>query len=307
MGQSEQESRGLWSLILANYFCEPERIEVLSNDTLQRISAERGLIKPTMYHIPVCPFSQRLEILLSLKGLEDRVDFHVVDITKPRENWLLEKTRGTTALPVLDLGDGRIIKESLVILRYLEEMFPEPAVAQDDSYSRAVENMMTAMEGPFVAHGYRYVMNQDATQREEFRRKMLDHYARLNDFLMEHNPDGTYLFEDFGWAETVYTSLFMRFWFLEYYEDFDLPETDEYARVRRWREACLAHTAAQQVTKEGIVKLYYDYAKGAGNGALLPGRAYSSFVFEPGWQDRPWPPKDKYGYDASDVELGLAR
>ncbi|MBT8414598.1 MAG: glutathione S-transferase N-terminal domain-containing protein, partial [Boseongicola sp.] len=38
----------------------------------------------SMYHIPVCPFSQRVEILLSLKGLSDEVDFHTVDITKPR-------------------------------------------------------------------------------------------------------------------------------------------------------------------------------------------------------------------------------
>ena len=259
-----------------------------------------------MYHIPVCPFSQRLEILLALKGLEDRVGFHVVDITKPRPDWLLEKTRGTTALPALEAEDGRILKESLVILRYLEELFPEPAVAQQHPYRRAVEGMMSAMEGAFVAQGYRYVMNQDVNRRDEFRRGMLEQYARLNDFLVEHNPSGTYLFEDFGWAETVFTPMFMRFWFLEYYEDFDLPDEDGYARVRRWRDACLSHPAAQQVTSERIVKLYYDYARGVGNGALLPGRAYSSFVFEPDWKSRPWPPKDKYGHDATDVELGLA-
>jgi len=40
--------------------------------------------------------------------------------------------------------------------------------------------------------------------------------------------------------------MFMRFWFLEYYEDFDLPDSPEYARVKRWRDACLAHPAAQQ-------------------------------------------------------------
>jgi len=27
-----------------------------------------GRRRPTVYHIPVCPFSQRLEILLTLKG-----------------------------------------------------------------------------------------------------------------------------------------------------------------------------------------------------------------------------------------------
>ena len=279
----------------------------MSGETLQQNGAEQVRGVPTMYHIPVCPFSQRLEILLALKGLEGRVGFHVVDITKPRPDWLLEKTRGTTALPALETEDGSILKESLVILRYLEDLFPEPAVAQRDPYVHAVENMMTAMEGAFVSHGYGYVMNQDANRREEFRRRMLDLYSRLNSFLVQHNPEGTFLFEDFGWAETVFTPIFMRFWFLEYYEDFYLPRTEEYARVRRWREACLAHPAAQQVTRERIVKLYYDYARGAGNGALLPGRAYSSFVFEPDWKGRPWPPKDKYGHDATDVELGLTQ
>jgi len=134
---------------------------------------------------------------------------------------------------------------------------------------------------------------------------MLKQYARLNDFLLEHSPSGTFLFEPFGWAEIVFTPFFMRFWFLEYYENFELPLEDQYARVRMWHDACISHPAAQQVTREEIVKLYYDYAKGAGNGALLPGRKRSSFTFEPEWRARPWPPKDKYGHSATDSELGL--
>lgn len=279
----------------------------MSSETARATAVEHQQRAPTMYHIPVCPFSQRLEILLTLKGIPDAVDFHVVDITRPRPGWLLEKTRGTTALPVLDTGEGEVIKESLVILRYLEDRHPEPAVAQRDPYRHAVEGMMIALEGEFVALGYRYVMNQNPARREDFRRAMLDRYAALNDFLVRHNPSGTFLFEDFGLAETVFTPFFMRFWFLEYYEDFELPQEERYGRVRRWREACLAHPAAQQVTKERIVKLYYDYAKGAGNGALLPGRTRSSFVFDPHWTTRPWPPRDKYGHDATDRELGLTR
>ena len=276
-------------------------------EVADRIQNQRGggRTAPTVYHIPVCPFSQRLEILLTLKGLRHLVDFHVVDITRPRPKWLLEKTAGTTALPVLETESGGIIKESMVILRYLEDLFPEPAVAQCDPYRHAVEDMMNAMEGDFCAWGYRYVLNQDADRREDFRRGMLERYARLDEFLMRHNPAGTFLFERFGLAETVFTPFFMRFWFLEYYEDFDLPEEERYARVSRWREACLSHRATQQVTREEIVKVYYDYAKGAGNGALLPGRSRSSFVFDPRWNNRPWPPKDKYGYAATDQKLGL--
>jgi glutathione S-transferase len=260
---------------------------------------------PIVHHIPVCPFSQRLEILLELKGLRDRVRFEVVDITRPRPERLRALTRGATALPVLETDDGRAIRDSTVILRYLEDTFPERPVLQRDPYRRAVENLLAAMEGDFAASGYQFVMNGDPSQREAFRGRMTAQYAALDDFLREHGPDGTWLFDSFGFAEVVFTPLFMRFWFLEYFEDYELPVDRRFERVRRWRDACIAHPAAQQVEREEIVKLYYDYARGAGNGALLPGRRVSSFAFEPHWRCRPWPPKDKYRKGATDAQLGL--
>jgi glutathione S-transferase len=264
-------------------------------------------MKPMIvHHIPVCPFSQRLKILLALKGRDDELDDQVVDITRPRDESLLRKTRGTTALPILELADGRILKESLVILQYLEDLFPDPPVAQRDPYRRAVENMLVRLEGEFVAKGYGWVMNQDPARRDELRQGMLQQYRRLDEFLQEHASGGPFLFEQFGWAEAVFTPMFMRFWFLEYYEGFELPDEPGWRRVRQWVDACRVHPAAQQVSREEIVKLYYDYAKGAGNGALLPGRRHSSFVFEPHWRERPWPPAEKYGHSATDGELGLA-
>ncbi|HWH22249.1 MAG TPA: glutathione S-transferase family protein [Allosphingosinicella sp.] len=258
---------------------------------------------PIVYHIPACPFSQRLEILLDLKGLREAVQFEVVDITRLRPPELLAKTRGSTALPVLETQDGKIIKESLVILRYLEDRFPDPPVAQNDPYRRAVENMLIAMEGDLAAAGYRFVMNRDEKLRDQLASAVEAQYRRLEDFLVWQNPSGTFLFEEFGLAEAVFTPIFMRFWFLEYYEDFHVPGDLE--RLNRWRGACLSHPAAQQVTREEIVKLYYDYALGAGNGALPPGRSVSSFAFEPRWEERPWPPKNKWGPPATDAELGL--
>lgn len=262
--------------------------------------------RPTLYHIPVCPFSQRIEILLELKGLRQAVDFHVVDITKPRAPWLLQKTRGTTALPVLETEDGRILKESLVLMRYFDERYPQSQIARQDPFERAVERLFITREGPFGTAGYAMVMNRDRSKTEDRRTALLDHYRWLDDMLCQHNPDGTFLFDRFGLAELVYTPLMMRFWFLDHFEDFTLPDDPAFARVARWKAACLSHPAAQQVTPEQIVKLYYDYAVGAGNGALPPGRRISSFSFDPPWQTRPMPPRDKYDRIASDAELGLA-
>ncbi len=262
--------------------------------------------KHIVYHIPVCPFSQRLEILLALREQQDSVEFRVVDITKPRDPELLAKTRGTTALPVLEISQDRILKESLVILRYLDEALPGQPLRRSDPIEHAIESMLIAREGPFTMAGYLYVMNQDSARRDEHRDKLLALYRDINDFLVHESPDGPFLFKDFGLAEAVFTPMFKRFWFLEYYEGFELPAREEYDRVRAWRDACMAHPATGQVTEEEIVKLYYDYALGAGNGALPEGRSVSSFVFEPSWQSRPMPPKDKYARSATDNELGLA-
>jgi glutathione S-transferase len=260
---------------------------------------------PVVHHIPICPFSQRLEILLALKGRRDAVRFEVVDITRPRDPDLVRRMRGTTALPVLELPDGRLFNESLVILQYLEDLMPDPPVAQRDPWRRAVEHLLVRREGPFVGAGYGLVMNQDRTRRDSMKDTMLRQFAALDNFLVEHAPEHDFLFGAFGWAEAVYTPMFQRFWFLEYYEGFELPDETRFARVRRWVSACLGHPAAQQVTREQIVKLYHDYARGAGNGALLPGRTRSSFVFEPDWPGRPWPPRDKWGPAPDDAALGL--
>lgn len=259
----------------------------------------------TVHHIPVCPFSQRLEILLALKGLEGKVAFRVVDITKPREPALLAKTPGTTALPFLETEDGGVLRESLVLMQYVEDRFPEPRIAAREPFERGVENMMASLCSDFVGAGYGYVMNQDLSKRDVLRERLLTQYALLDTLLNRHAKGDPFFGERFGWVEAVYTPMFMRFWFVEYFEGFEVPDEPRYARVRRWRDACIAHPSAQQVTREEIIKLYYDYSRSAGNGALLAGRQRSSFAFEPHWSKRPWPPPGKSGPIASDSELGL--
>ncbi len=258
-----------------------------------------------MHHIPVCPFSQRVEILLSLKGMSEAVEYNVVDITKPRPEFLLELTRGTTAMPVIELGARTPIKESMVILKMVEGMFPDPPIARTDPHEHALESILAEQQGAFVNAGYSMVMNRDEAKRETYRARILSIYRAMNDILVNYAPGKTFFFERFGWSEVIFTPMFQRFWFLEYYEGFALPSGAEYDRVRAWREACLAEPHAQQVSFEQIVKLYYDYALGAGNGALPEGRTRSTFVFEPDWPARPMPPKDKFGPPATDAELGL--
>lgn len=72
--------------------------------------------------------------------------------------------------------------------------------------------------------GYRFVLNQDRDRRDDWAEKLLSLYRDIGGFLLEHSPEGPYLFDEFGLAETVFTPMFKRFWFLDYYEGFQLPE-----------------------------------------------------------------------------------
>jgi len=256
-----------------------------------------------MYHIPGCPFSERVEILLELKGLGRMMADVEIDISQPRPDWLLRKTQGTTSLPALELDNGATLKESMVIMRYLEDRFPERPVAQRDPYRHAVESMLCATDGAFTGAGYRMILNRDRSLRDQHAREVDAQFQRLDAFLSHYSPSGTWLFEDFGWAEVAFTPMFKRLWFLEYYENYLIPEA--LARVRRWRDACIAHPAAQRHGFEELMKLYYDYSQGGGNGRIPEGRRVSSFALEPNWRTRPMPPRGKWGGAASDQQLGL--
>jgi glutathione S-transferase len=243
----------------------------------------------TMYHIPGCPFSERVEILLALKGLEGLMADVEIDISQPRPEWLLRKTQGSTSLPALGLDNGETLKESMVIMRYLEDRFPERPVAQRDPYRHAVESMLCATDGAFTGAGYRMILNRDRSQRDALGREVDAQFKRLDSFLSYYSPEGTCLFEDFGWAEVAFAPMFKRLWFLEYYENYVIPPSLQ--RVQRWREACVTHPAvAGRHSFEELMKLYYDYSQGGGNGRIPEGRKISSFALIPNWQTRPMPP-----------------
>ena len=145
-------------------------------------------IRPILHYIPVCPFSQRLELLLDLKQVREQVEFREVDITRPRDEGLLRRTRGRTSLPVLELADGRLLRESLVILGYFDALFPDPPIARTDPWERAVEQLVCAQEGPLTQRGFALGMNQDPERRSALLDSLLATYRELDALLVEHAP-----------------------------------------------------------------------------------------------------------------------
>jgi glutathione S-transferase len=86
----------------------------------------------TLWHAWSCPYCQRVRIALEEKGIPwERRD---VDLSsKPRELYDLSPAGG---VPVL-VEEGRAVPDSLVILEYLEDRFPEPPLLPPDAAGRA--------------------------------------------------------------------------------------------------------------------------------------------------------------------------
>jgi maleylpyruvate isomerase len=80
--------------------------------------------------------SHRVRIALGLKGLP--WEYVVVNILKAEQH-----ATGYTAknpmgqVPTLELDDGRMLVQSLPIMEYLDEAYPEPPIMPRDPYARA--------------------------------------------------------------------------------------------------------------------------------------------------------------------------
>lgn len=91
-----------------------------------------------LYDAARCPYCARVRIVLAEKGL----DFETVAIDlSDRPAWLFEKNpRGK--VPVLEEDGGLVLPESVVIMEYLEERFPEPALWPADPAERALARLL---------------------------------------------------------------------------------------------------------------------------------------------------------------------
>jgi glutathione S-transferase len=86
---------------------------------------------------PRCPYCARVRIALHEKGL----DYETVEVDlADRPRWLVELNPPKGRVPVLD--DGFTLPESEVIMGYLEDRYPEPALLPADPDGRAQARLL---------------------------------------------------------------------------------------------------------------------------------------------------------------------
>ena len=90
-----------------------------------------------LYHFPPAPNPSRVLFYLREKGIED-IELVLVDFFKKEQNspeHLARSPRGV--VPVLELDDGTCLSESVAIIEYLEECYPQPPMLGSTAVERA--------------------------------------------------------------------------------------------------------------------------------------------------------------------------
>jgi glutathione S-transferase len=115
----------------------------------------------TLYDAARCPYCARVRIVLAEKGVE----LEVVEIDlSDRPAWLYEKN-ATGRVPVLE-EDGRPLPESAVIMEFLEERYPEPALLPPDPADRGFVRLLVFRDEQLTDPYYAFRRGEDGAAEQ---------------------------------------------------------------------------------------------------------------------------------------------
>jgi len=93
-----------------------------------------------LYHDPQAPNPRRVRIFLAEKNVAyDTIEVSIAGFAHQTPDF--RRKNPLALLPVLELADGRVLRESMAICRYLDELHPEPNLFGADSWERAIIEM----------------------------------------------------------------------------------------------------------------------------------------------------------------------
>ena len=111
----------------------------------------------TLYNAARCPYVARVRIVLAEKGIEyETVEIDLSD----RPAWYYEKNP-TGRVPTIEEDDGPPLPESVVIMEFLEERHPEPALLPPDPQDRAFVRLLIFRDDELTSPYYALRRGED--------------------------------------------------------------------------------------------------------------------------------------------------
>jgi len=174
---------------------------------------------PTLYTAERCPFAARARIVLAEKGIAyEAVEIDLDD----RPAWLYEKNP-VGRVPVYEEDGGLILPESRVIMDYLEQRYPEPALWPLDPAERALACVwLERFDARLGSAYYRLRRDEDGARQE------VDDRLAAIDATLEAQPFLTG--REYGLSDIGYVP-----WILRAHERLEV-ELDAFPSLAAWLE-----------------------------------------------------------------------
>ena len=180
---------------------------------------------PTLYAAERCPFAARARIALAEKGIAyDAVEIDLDD----RPGWLYEKNP-LGRVPVYEEDEGLVLPESEVIMEYLEDRYPEPALWPADPAERALGRLWLERFDDRLGAAYYAARRGDGREELDDRLDDLDRTLEAQPWLSGR---------EYGLADIGYVP-----WVLRGLERFELELGPALAD---WLERCSARPAVAE-------------------------------------------------------------
>jgi stringent starvation protein A len=193
----------------------------------------------TLYDAARCPYCARVRIVLAEKGIEyEPVPIDLDD----RPDWIYEKNP-TGRVPVLEGEDGFVLPESAVIMEYLEELHPEPALLPKDPVERALARVTIFRFEKEFSTPY-YAARRDPANRPALEAALLD----LEQALTTRDYLGGV---EFGLADIAYAP-----WVMRIRAGVVRADLDQYPALSAWLDRLAAHPsiAAERGVVQALVR-----------------------------------------------------
>ena len=174
-----------------------------------------------------CPYCARARIALAEKGVE----YETVEIDlQDRPAWVYEKN-ATGRVPIIE-EDAWILPESAVIMEYLEERYPEPALLPADAADRALARLWIFRHDDFTRPYYALRREEDgAAERFDSELAKLDAALAARSWLTG---------DAYGLADIAYVPWVLRA------RDMLGVSLDPYPAVAAWVERMVERPAVAQ-------------------------------------------------------------
>jgi glutathione S-transferase len=214
------------------------------------------MTKMTLYGSALCPYAQRVRLVLSEKKLEtEEVD---IDPRNRPASFLALSPLGK--IPLL-VHDGVRVWESTVIGEYLDETFPVPALLPATAAQRAlVRAWISFADARMYEPTHRLLLCTDPDEQERMSAKLADELRTLELQALAVHGGPFWLGEKFTLADVSFIPWFEQLAVLERFRLFRMPR--ECGRILAWRDAVARRQSVHSVMRppsfyvEGYERLF---------------------------------------------------